>query len=245
MLRMFHSEWIKLRKTVLWLVAGVGPAAAALAAGLGLTLNAGTGNAFPWLEALSIMAVLHGMLFLPLLTGVYAAVICRYEHTGGGWKQLLSLPVSRTQVYIVKLLCVAGLVAWTQALFLGVLLLVGAVKGAGGTIPWEMLLRSAAGGWVACLPLAALQLAVSAAWPSFAAPLAVNVIFTLPNMLVANSAAYAPYYPWAQPMLAMIPRETYTFGAFSLPPFTLFVVILGSFAVFFAAGWGYFARRAL
>ena len=80
-----------------------------------------------------------------------------------------------------------------------------------------------------------------------AAPLAVNVILTLPNILVVNSEDYAPYYPWAQPMLAMLPKGMgpSEFGAFGLSAVALFGVILGSFAVFFAGGWLYFTRKAV
>ena len=35
------------------------------------------------------------------------------------------------------------------------------------------------------------------------------------------------------------------FGAFGISAVTLFVIILGSFAVFFAGGWLYFTRKAV
>jgi lantibiotic transport system permease protein len=244
MVRMIQSEWLKLRKSIVWMIVLISPG---IAAGTGVFgFDGGGGETpFPWLAALSILSVVHAMLFLPLLTGVFAALICRYEHAGGGWKQLLALPVTRTQVYVVKYLYIAGLIAVTQLLFLGVMLIIGLFHGGGDAIPWKELFRSIGGGWIACLPLAALQLAVSTAWSSFAAPLAVNVIFTLPNMLIVNSDKYGPYYPWSQPMLAMMPQEeTYGFGAFNLPVVTLFSVILSSLIVFFTAGWIYFAKKS-
>lgn len=41
------------------------------------------------------MNLTYALLFLPLITGVLASAICRYEHQAGGWKQLVSLPVTR------------------------------------------------------------------------------------------------------------------------------------------------------
>lgn len=244
MVRMIRSEWLKLRKSVIWLLALVGPLIAALT---GLLDGSGAGfGGDPWLAVLVPMAALYAMLFLPMLTGVFASVVCRYEHVGGGWKQLLALPVSRSQVYVVKLLFTMLLVAIMQLLFLAAVLGVGIRLGFPGPVPWPELLRSAAGGWVACLPLAALQLAVSAAWTSFAAPLAVNVIFTLPNILIVNSADYGPYYPWAQPLLAMLPHsDAYNFGAFHVPTMTLAIVVGGSFVLFLAAGLIHFTKKAL
>lgn len=119
------------------------------------------------------------------------------------------------------------------------------MKGMTEPVPWGVVLISIFGGWLACMPLAALQMAVSAAWSSFAAPLALNVIFTLPNILVVNSAEYGPYYPWAQPLLAMIPRAADNFGALNGSLATLFIVIMGSLTLFLAGGLLYFQRKAV
>lgn len=239
MIAMIRSEWLKLRRSVVWPLAAASPLFVVV---IGM-LELEKADPFPWAEVLSITSALHAMLFLPLLVGVFAAIVCRYEHIGGGWKQLLSLPVSRTQVYVVKFGMVILLVGVTQLLLLLFIVLLGFTKGSTGDIPWRLLIGSMLGGWIACLPLAALQLSVSAAFQSFAAPLAVNVILTLPNMLVVNSSQYGPYYPWAQPMLAMLPREEYGFGSFNMSMETLFIVVLGSFCAFFAAGWIYFQKK--
>ncbi|WP_337995046.1 ABC transporter permease [Paenibacillus thermotolerans] len=146
--------------------------------------------------------------------------------------------------HFAKFALTAAMLAAAQLLFLTGLLLIGLVKGYPAPIPWDGIGRSVFGGWVACLPLAALQLAVSTAWSSFAAPMAVDVIFTLPNILVVNSAKYGPYYPWAQPMLAMASGGADSFGAFNVPLETLLIVILGSFLLFFVSGLVYFQRRS-
>lgn len=241
MMRLMRSEWMKLRRTVIWAVAGASPLLA------GVVGYAGTrgpdGEGADWIAALSLMAALHAMLFLPLLTGVFAALLCRFEHAGGGWKQLLAMPVSRTQLFAVKFVYVLFLLLLTQLFFLGALLGVGALLGFPGPVPWQAILRSVGGGWIACLPLAALQLGVSTALPSFAAPLAINVVLTMPNLLVMNSSTYGPYYPWAQPLLAMIPMENSGMAAINLSATTLFGVILGSFVVFLTAGWAYFRSK--
>jgi lantibiotic transport system permease protein len=246
MLRLISSEWLKIRRSILWLLALASPLLAALGGLIdGVPEGGGGVESAEWIAALGLMSVLHALLFLPLLTGIFAAMLCRYEHIGGGWKQLLALPVSRTQVYGVKLLFIMSLLAVTQAIFLATLLAVGLALGFEGPIPWEIIAGSVVGGWLACLPLAALQLAVSVAWASFAAPLAINVIFTLPNLLIANSETYGPFYPWAQPLLAMMPHGEFGYGAFQLSAVTLFGVILGSFAVFLLGGWAYWMRKAI
>lgn len=239
--KVIASERLKLSKSFIWLIVPVSPLIALIIGLLASLDNVRTVD--PYTMLLSIMATFHAVLLLPLLTGIFSAFVCRYEHSGGGWKQLLTLPVSRTALYSSKFLLVALLLAATQLLFLGAVLIAAAYHGFDGGIPWGTLLPNIICGWLACLPLAALQLWVSVGWSSFAAPLSINVIFTLPNMLVVQSADYGPYYPWAQPTLAMMPTDSMNFGAFTLPLENLLITILGSFIVFWIGGLLYFNRK--
>lgn len=242
--RLFRSEFLKLRKSSIWLLIFVSPILSLL-----LTLSdiseIETIGQLQWTATLGIMTISHAILFLPLLTGIFSSFICRYEHVGGGWKQLLSLPVSRRNLYFVKILIVSLLIAVTQTLFISGLFIIGWMKGYPADIPWGTILASGIGGWLACLPLIALQMFVSVAWSSFAAPLAVNVIFTIPNMLIVNSESFGPYYPWAQPFLMMMPSSTDSFGALNVSIETLFIVILGSLTLFLCSGLIYFMRKEI
>lgn len=238
------SERLKMSRSFIVLLLLLSPAIAVL---VGLLSNI-EGADRPWLVLLGTMGMLHALLFLPILSGIFAAFICRYEHSGGGWKQLLVLPVTRTGVFFAKYSVVIAMLAFMQILFLGAMLLVGSIKGIDAPVEWGIIGRCLLGGWVACLPLAALQLAVSLMWSSFAAPLALNVVFTIPNMLVVNSAQYGPYYPWAQPFLATIPGQAMEgggFGAMNLPFENLMITVLGSFVVFLIFGWTYFRLKEI
>ncbi|KAB2333141.1 ABC transporter permease subunit [Cytobacillus depressus] len=238
--KVLRSEFLKLRKSSIWLLIFISPILASLT---GLGEISRDSLAYQWEMTLSIMVFLHALLFLPLLTGVFSAFVCRYEHTGGGWKQLLAMPVSRGNVFITKFILVVGLLALTQILFTAGLLIIGQLQGFEAAIPWKMIATSVIGGWIACLPLAALQLFVSIAWSSFATPLAINVIFTLPNILVVNSEKFGPYYPWGQPFLLMMPGAGDSFGALNVPLGTLMIVILGGLVLFFVSGFIYFQRK--
>lgn len=239
--KVLRSEWSKLVKSSIWLLILVGPVFSALLGSLDIT-GPEKGR---WALLLAQMAGGQGLLFLPLLTGVFAAFVCRYEHMDGGWKQLLALPVTRNSVYLAKLTLVLGLVAAMQLLFLAAYLGSGSMLGISAEIPWRMVLTSILGGWLGCLPIAALQLAVSVGWPSFAGPLAINVMLTIPNILVVNSADFSPWYPWAQPAMAMMPRTGEGFAALNVSLSTVFVVIAGGFLLFLTAGLLYFRRKEI
>ncbi|AIQ27191.1 hypothetical protein GC101_29730 [Paenibacillus sp. LMG 31459] len=241
-LRIMSAERLKMSGSWVWLLVLISPL---IALAVGAVADRQPDGVFTWQVLLSAMSVIHAMLFLPVLSGIFAALICRNEHSDGGWKLLLALPVRRTSVYLAKYTMVMALLAAVQLLFLAALLGMGLYRGAEGAIPWELLLTSLFGGWFACLPLAALQLAVSQGWSSFGAPLALNVCFTIPNILIANSATYGPYYPWVQPMLAMSPFGEDRFGAFNLPVESLMIVVSGSLALFLGAGLFFFWRKAV
>ncbi|NTW28152.1 MAG: ABC transporter permease subunit [Coriobacteriia bacterium] len=241
MLRVLRVELLKMQ----WLLVGslvvAGPCLAVLMSG-----DSASG-AEPWARAYLSSVLQYAWLFYPLLAGVFAALLCRTEHAGGGWKQMLSLPVSRTSVYFAKYVMLAGLLALTNLVFGAAFVAAGTLAHFEGGVPWEMLGRSLLAGWIAVLPLAAIQLWVSSRWKSFGAALALNVCFTLPSIFAAQSHEFAPWYPWAQPMLAMMPgRADIAAGnVFNVAPETLWVVIVGGLMFALLGGLVTFARADL
>ena len=239
MLRVFASEWLKIRRSLIWLPVLIAPLLAIVTGALA-ALDLREGEVLTW-DSLYLMSITYyGMLFLPLVAGVYASMVCRFEHLAGGWKQLLALPIKRSHLYLCKLILVAALLALTQLLLLAGVLLIGLVLDIGGAVPWGMILESLLRGWFACLPIAGLQLWASISWKSFGAPFALNAILTLPAVLIANSETYGPYYPWAQPLLGMLPADN---GMFLIPQTTLTTVILVTTVLAVGGGWTHFVRR--
>lgn len=235
-LRVLSAERLKLVKSPVWLLVLVSPVIALL---VGIMAEP-SGS---WTSLINAQATLHAMLFLPIFTGVFASCICRFEHAAGGWKQVLVLPVSRTSFYAAKLTVIMGLLLMMQVLLLGSFLIAGGFHEMMGDIPWAVLFKSIFAGWIASFPLAALQLFGSMMWSSFGAPLGINFMLTVPNILIVNSQEYAPYYPWAQPLLVMMPAEEMDFGAFLVPYSTLIPVIFGSAVLFVFAGMLYFKQK--
>ncbi|WP_138754927.1 ABC transporter permease [Paenibacillus sinopodophylli] len=244
--RLVAAERLKLSKSYIWVLALLSPL---LSLAIGILLSPDSIGVSSvqekYMLLASSMASFHAMLFLPILTGILSAFVCRYEHVGGGWKQLLTLPVSRNHLYFAKFSIVAAVLALSQLLFLAAVYAAAAYHGFASDLPWSTLLTGVGSGWLACLPLAALQLLVSVSWSSFAAPLVINVMLTIPNMLIVNSEHIGPFYPWAQPMLAMLSFSVQDSGAFALPLENILITVLGSFALFLAAGLLYFNRKEI
>lgn len=239
------AEWFKLRKSKMVPIILAGPIIGLF---IGLTSNMESNiqgiDVNSWYIALSSMNLMYALLFLPLIAGVFASLICRYEHQSGGWKQLLALPVTRGKVFVAKYVLIMLLVLAMQLLYLCSIFAVGMIKGYTDPFPMEIVWKSIIGGWVATLPLVALQLWMSIMFKSFAAPFAVNVVFTLPSILAINSKTIGPYYPWAQPFSMMYIGGS-TDDVFFVPWDQLLTVVGGGFLLFFLGGYLYFQRKAV
>lgn len=243
MLALLQTEWFKLRKSKISFIILAGPFIAFLG---GLTADFTEVNVpgIEWYLILLATNLTYALLFLPLISGVLASTICRYEHQEGGWKQLLALPVTRGQVFLSKYLVLMGMILIIQLLYLATLYSIGLIKGVTDPFPLNIIWKSILGGWVATMPLVALQLWLSILFKSFAAPLTLNVVFTLPAILVINSERFGPYYPWAQPFSMMYisgdPNDI-----FFIPWKQLLTVVGGSLVVFYLMGFLYFKKKAV
>ena len=241
MLKLIRAEWLKLRKSTIFLPMLAAPI---LSIGLGyLTLTHGKpsheNSLNPWTTMYFNMAAIYAIFLLPLLTGILATFVCRYEHLSGGWKQLSAMPVSKSSLYLTKLIFTLFLIAVVQLLFFLGVFLVGSTAHLSGSIPWFTLFRSLAGGWLAIIPLAALQLWVATAWNSFGTPFALNVVLTIPAMAVARSNTYGSIYPWTQPMLAMLPSNHGLIIVTQQMALTIFC----SGIMTILCGWLYYVKR--
>ena len=105
-----------------------------------------------WMVTLLSMNLVYALLFLPLITGVLATLICRYEHQAGGWKQLLALPVTRGNVSFAKYTLIMLLVFVVQILYLVAIFVVGTIKGFTDPFPMTIIWKSIFGGWVETSP---------------------------------------------------------------------------------------------
>lgn len=236
--RVFITEWKKLRTSSIWIPVLVAPILTFL---IGVMISKHGGKMTSWLSIYNATTFIYAILFLPMLVGILASLCCRNEHLTGGWKQLLALPVKRSTVYIVKLFYVLIYLALAQILvLLGVLLIGFMLFHIQTAIPWGHFAKDFIGGWVAAIPLAALQLWVATWWKSFGAPFALNIILTIPGMAVAHSHTYGPIYPWTQPMLAMLNDQHGSL--LNMTNETLLTIIISGI-VFLTIGLLHFTKR--
>lgn len=241
-MRILTCEWKKIRGSSIWIPILAAPLLSILI-GVIVSRNFGlTSQERSWLFIYNAVVHVYAIVLLPMVAGIIASLICRHEHQSGGWKQLFVLPIRRTDIYVSKFIYTLLFLALVQGLVLAAVLIDGLfILHIKPPIPWHLLIRGFIGGWIASIPLAALQLWVSTWWKSFGTPFALNIICTIPSLVVSNSSYYARLYPWTQPMLAMSPLQN---GVLDVLPESL-VTITVSGLVFIIGGWFHFIKRDL
>lgn len=239
--QLISVEFLKMRRSRLWIMILLGPIISVMLAlmnffnNFDVFMDPGDNG---WIEAWTQVAIFMGPFILPILSGIFASVVCRHEHVSGGWKQLLALPVTRFSVYISKFIVLTLLLTFNQIIVLILFIGMGFLTGVPGEIPWLTLLVFAARGLLATLPLAAIQLIISIRARSFGIPLGFNIAMTLPAIIAANTTA-GQFYPWTQPMLAMSPADETPIQSI----FVFYTVIIGVFMTAMLFGIRQFTKR--
>jgi lantibiotic transport system permease protein len=238
-----YVERLKLKRSKLWLLYFIGPLLGVFLAYINffknydLFMQPGDNE---WIEVWTQVALFMGPFVLPIMVGIYAALVCRSEHIGGGWKQLLALPIKHSEIFLGKFLTVVKMVAITMLILLIFFIGFGYLKGVEGSLPLFTILGFMIRGILACLPLILLQLIISIRAKTFGIPLAVSIVFTLPAIIVA-STPLGQIYPWTQPMLAMSPEDESPIQSYLL----FYTLVIGTFMVLLIYGIRSFIKRDL
>lgn len=241
MKNVLYVERLKLKRSNLWLLYFIGPLLGVFLAYINffknydLFMQPGDNE---WIEAWTQVALFMGPFVLPIMVGIYAALVCRSEHIGGGWKQLLALPITHSEIFLGKFLTVVKMVIVTMLILFIFFLGFGYVKGLEGSPPIFTIVGFVIRGILACLPLILLQLIISIRAKTFGIPLAVSIVFTLPAIIVA-STPLGQIYPWTQPMLAMSPEDESPIQSY----FLFYTLVIGTFIVLLIYGLRSFIKR--
>lgn len=219
-------EWLKLKRQKIGLLLIIVPL---------VSVMLGIGNFFgnysvlmdqpddnAWLEMWTQITLFYGILFLPISSGIFAALICRTDHLNGGWKLQFALPVARSIIYWAKLIVILTLVLIMQIILLVCCLIGGKVAGIDDTIPIGFMIGAILLSWLGTFSLCAIQLWLSYRIKSFGVPLSINVVLAL-MVFAAFTSKWGMLYPWAQPAFAIAaPQES---PIQSMPIFIISIVV--------------------
>jgi len=148
-------------------------------------------------------------MLLPLFAIIIAALVCYTEYKNGMWKLLLITTISRTELYLSKLLFTYLLIICSHIYFVCLMLLSGfllawlrpelGLSSSGLDILY--LLKLASKTIISVAAMLALQFWISIRFSSFVVALGIGVIGFILSALLVEGWSYAVYLPYSYPLL--------------------------------------------
>ncbi|MED0678745.1 ABC transporter permease [Aneurinibacillus thermoaerophilus] len=233
MKQLLAAEWLKMRRSgMIWIAVLVPLFLVVQGVGNFLryrdTVFAGSTRT-EWEILYEQCMFMYPTMLMPLVITVLIALLARVENVHGGWKQLLTFPVTRGQVYVAKLVIACMLVLLNMAVLSGGTLAGGWITGAEGQAPYGLLLGRGALAFVAALPIIAIQFVLSFRFSHIGIPLTLGVGFAAPAIFAANSEKLWIFYPWTYPITTFFAPSMERFDKGLLMygiAVTLFVIIM-------------------
>ncbi|WP_338655947.1 ABC transporter permease [Sporosarcina psychrophila] len=201
MTRIMASEFLKIKRKMILFLVLLGPMGV-----IGLEA-VNFGIRYDWLTEVykddlwvgligevSMLSIITILIGLTILTSMIANI----EHQTNAWKQLLALPISKTQVFTGKvLLSIFLLLISCFFLAVGTIVLGIALK-FGTDIPYLYLLKMCFFPCLAALPFIILQIWLAITLKNQAIPLTFGILGAIISMYSMN---FADWVPWKWPLL--------------------------------------------
>jgi hypothetical protein len=188
------------------------------------------------------------IFFLPMGAVLATSLIVQIEYRNNGWKQVRTLPLGTATIFFAKLAIVLAMLAQFLALFLLAVWLSAAIPAwivpglsmPAAPVPWAAFLRDLAAYFIGCLPIVALQYAMSLQLRNFIAPLGIGFLLWV-GSIAAISSRWGVLSPYSHTMLEYLQHQPdNTLPSPMLDPSSL---AMGYALLFTAVGFVLFATR--
>lgn len=238
-LQLYKAERMKLRRSPIWLVFIIVPAVPAFLGTMNYLNNIEILRS-EWFSLWTQHTLFTSYFFLPILLGLYCSYLMRLEKNNRNLTKLLTLPISRKELFVAKLLSAGKIILFTEV-WIGVLFLIsGKIAGLTAKPPVGSLVIWCLFGTLGGIAMAALQLIVSLLCDSFALPVGISFAGGISGLMVMSKGSWMyPYSLMAYGMVSNNNKQQLT--AEGYPQFVL--ICLFYLAVFTAAGAMIMDRR--
>ena len=194
--QLYQAERMKLKRSPVWLVFLIVPMVPAFLGTMNYVINKEILQS-EWYSLWTQHTLFTSYFFLPILLGFYCSYLMRIEKNNHNLTKLLTLPISRKQLFLAKLLSAGKIILLSQA-WIGVLfLLSGKFVGMRAKPPvWELTVWCLFGA-LGALVIEALQLIISLFCDSFALPVGISFAGGLTGLLAMAKGGYGHIYPYS------------------------------------------------
>ena len=253
LLRVLHTESLKMKRTIALKMVILAPVAVVLlvflmAANAPFSTIRRGGAGREWAGLMQLTLLFWAALMMPLYIALEAALVAGLDHAENQWKSLLARPVPRWTWYVAKLIVVVAMLAGSMVILQCAILTAGAILPRiqpelkfGFPVPWASMFQQ--GAQIAGLAFLSVTIQhwVSLRWRSFSVAVGVGIVAMVVGYVAAMATFRTPdwpqYFPWALPML-VLSRHPQDAGA------ALWVSIAIGLAVAAAGCWE-FCRREM
>lgn len=215
--RALSADWLKIRGKGLWFLVFLGPFGLIAMQGVNFALR------YDYLKDQYRADLWGGLLrnisdFVPVALYLGGTLVCsliaNVEHQTSAWKQLLALPVSRTAVFMAKLLLCLLLLTVSCLLLSAGTLLLGQLLGFGiQPVPYADVLRIGFASYAAAMPVIALQLWLSLSSRNQTLPVALGMTLSLLSLF---SMFVSEWVPLSWPFMAWNAQRPWLFSGAGL-----------------------------
>lgn len=172
MIKLLKAEKMKLKRTPVWLVFLFMPVLPALLGTMNYLNNVEILQS-EWYSLWTQHTLFTCYFFLPVTVGVYCAYIMRMENNNHNWNKALTMPYSRSAIFIAKLLTVAVIILMTQ-MWISVLFIVSGYAAGLANPPYALVITFCSLGTLGGIVMAAMQLLISIYIKSFAVSVGIS-----------------------------------------------------------------------
>ena len=124
-----RAENLKSRHSNMWVAVLILPLLTAAIGAIiyGINASANLYDGAVWQQLWLQTGLFYGYFFFPILIAICASYLWRLEHTNHNWNSLMTTPVSRSTIFIAKLVVLAKSILAAQVLLMIFIIIVGKV----------------------------------------------------------------------------------------------------------------------
>lgn len=199
--RLFQSELLKIKRTWIWFLIFLGPVGVISLQACNFFLR------YDWLTEKYAKDLWGGLISetqplalvtLILGTTIITSLIAHIEHHSSSWKHLLSLPIKKRHIFLVKFILVFCLLTVSCSLLLIGTVGLGLALQFDTAIPWFSIFKMSFYPYWSALPIVALQLWVAVTFQNQSITFTIGLLGTIFTMF---SAALPNWFIWRWPSL--------------------------------------------
>ena len=203
-----RAENLKSRHSHMWVAVLILPLLTAAIGAIiyGINASANLYDGAVWQQLWLQTGLFYGYFFFPILIAICASYLWRLEHTNHNWNSLMTTPVSRSTIFIAKLVVLTKSILAAQVLLMVFIIIVGKVVFRfEQPIPINMLWWLFMG-WFSALSVGAVQLYLSMRIRSFAVPVGLAVCLSVGG-LAFHIAGLSEIFPYSQIILGLSSQD--------------------------------------